>query len=387
MFKYLFLVFILSVACSVKENFEQEIGIEVSREKKIDFATLGLSSNLLFPPACFDEKSNSLIVFNSFKHSIDSLKFTRDTVLVKKGVGFEKEGPNGVPAIGALILSERNYYLFSEKLMSKVVADSTVIDRIYLNKVPGLANYSTLSYRALTNYEFDHFIRSFDGDKNLLYMVAKDLDTRKLIFGRLHLDEKSFEELPILFDSALIRRHEILFDKAGYVYNNNLPYVVFEDGKLIISYYFSSKISIVDLKDWKVSEIPVRTIDYPEQKRLPQKSLASMSAAGAMEEIENWEKDVAYGQIFRIPNSNRYFRIVKGDSDILKANYYELFLEIFDQNLNKIFESNISEIQPDLASFYFPLEDVIFFKSKNQYDEGVLNYYLLQIDESNAGHL
>lgn len=378
--KKIYFLIILLYSCSRPNEKvkDKETEIQISNKKVIAFGDLGLSSSLLFPPSYFDNSSNSLLVFNDFRQSIDSLTFFKDTVIVNKGLEFAKEGPARIPNIESFFIIDSSYYLVSEKLISKFINKDTEVERIQLNKLNILEDYPMFNFRNFTNYDFNHFIQSYNEKKNILYIIAKDDYKKEIIFGEINLLAKSFKELPILFDTTLVNKHEILFEGDVYFSNSNLPYLLFINDKLIISYFYSSKIQVYDLNDISISNLNISTKNYPNEKVGP----PNMSNIGNMKEVmeitKNWGMDVAFSQLKKIPNSSGYFRVIKNKSDVLKFNVYELFLETFDGNLNKISETNISIIQPDLSSFFFPTDDGIFFKAKNQPSEEELNYYILK---------
>ncbi len=58
----------------------------------------------------------------------------------------------------------------------------------------------------------------------------------------------------------------------------------------------------------------------------------------------------------------------------------QINLEVFDNLLEKVGEMNLTELESDLSTLYFAIENRLFFKAKNQENENYLNYYFAEID-------
>ncbi|GAB2612305.1 hypothetical protein [Belliella aquatica] len=95
--------------------------------------------------------------------------------------------------------------------------------------------------------------------------------------------------------------------------------------------------------------------------------------------LSEWDGDVSFGNFEKLPNGKGFCRIVKSPNRGLQ-NSDQINLEVFDSFLEKVGEVNLTELEPDLSTFYFSVENKLFFKAKNQENENYLNYYFVEID-------
>jgi len=157
--------------------------------------------------------------------------------------------------------------------------------------------------------------------------------------------------------------------------NPYFPNFFFEDTTIVISYPFLRDIQKINLKDNSMKNIPVGSNLFKGSKATPQMNTGFDDFMKFKVISDKWQDDIYFGPIYKYPRIG-YFRIVR---DEITNGSSEKFIEVFDWNLTKLYETSLSSLSEDLDDFYFPIGDQIILRSKTQGEEDVFSYYAITI--------
>lgn len=142
---------------------------------------------------------------------------------------------------------------------------------------------------------------------------------------------------------------------------------------------YSNEFVIIDLVSGVPKNVFSETFLFPKSKKLPLPIPSGMGHLAALDKLNEWDFDVAFGNFEKLPNSKGFCRLIRGATLGEDKKNPEIFIEVFDNDFMKIGEANLTEIQSDLSTFFFAVGDMLFFKAKEQENENYLNYYLVEI--------
>lgn len=377
-----FAVFFISISCSSEKYFEgQEILFEVSPKIRVYYAETDLSSSYPFPHSTFLD-DRFMLSHNMIRNTIDTLYFVMDSLKIKPGIYLESDGPRKVESIINLVKTSESLVLFNGK--------NLMIDKDGLSDI---ANYrlmnSPIFNRSIffglnqgVSFNLDHFFKGYDRKRECLYFFAEDFQTNEFKMISFDLKTRKFSELPMWADPEKIRKNKVRYEGIS---KNHMPFIYVNDDRLVISYNYSNEFVIIDLNTKEALEKSYPSELFPLSKtiriEIPE-SIELESRNGLMEVLkimDEWEKDVAFGNFERLPNSKGFFRMIKSPQVKIEE-IEQLNLEIFDQSFEKVGEIDLSEIHSDLSSFFFTYKERLFFKAKYQDNENYLCYYFVEIN-------
>lgn len=371
--KFICLIFITLFSCSEDFSSEQLVKFEVSQKYSVDLSKVGLSSQLEFPVAISESDPNRFFIFNSFARTIDTVSINEDILSVSKGVEIPFEGPNGVESFNYFIEYENNFIFLDHN--SVYIPNSFQIKRIQFSKLP-FAFDEKLEYVTRGNSISDGFnFLNYKNSKIYLFFETFDGFNKKLVsFDFINSDMKLIEFK--LIDE--FEDHIISFKEGSFLAQNPyLPMIKVEQDFLIISYPFSSKFHKYQLINSSIQDFSPTSKLFNSEKTKPNKNFDTSSFNDFKSESDKWQDDVRFGSFFKLQDE-LFYRIVKGRKDGDKSSK---FIEVFDFNLNKIGEADLSSIQPDLGAMSVPIGGKIFVKSKVQKSEDIMDYYLITISK------
>lgn len=368
---FIHLSVIIFTSCSEDNSSEQLVSFEVSEKFSVDLSEVGLSSMREFPIALSSSNPNKFFIFNSFRRTIDSFSLEGGNGNVSQGNEIPFEGPNGVESFNYFI-ENNNHFIFLDH-NSVYFPDSVQLKRIYFSKFPSMINEG-LEYVSRGNSISDGF-NFFDPKNSIIYLFFETFTNsrKQLISYNLIKNEIKLIDFELIDE---MENHIITYWEGPLKASNPYqPILSVEENFLIISYPFSSKFHLYYLQKGEVQDVFPTSKLFKGEKALPDRSFDSSSFIDFNRISDTWQDDIKFGSFFKL-GSDLYYRIVKGGK---VENNSKKFIEVFDLKFNKIGESDLSNIEPDLGAFNIPIGDKIFIKSKTQNTEDVLDYYLITI--------
>jgi hypothetical protein len=378
-----FLALVLTlISCSKnKEFFDQEIRIKVSPKVTSFFAETDLSSNFPFPIAVFLKNQDVMLGFNIFNKSIDTLFFEGDQLKVKAGNYLQSDGPRKVENFVNMCHTPKGMVYISQKVLVLDNEETGEIENFKLLSFDKFWMDMNYNIELGASFSLDHFYRGYDIKNDKFYFFVKN--AADLSFGLYEFDlvnNKTIELIPH-YNSSLIEANNVTFSDGKFsVSKNNMPYIYFNEEKLIISYQYSNELVVIDLTSGVHRDVFSETFLFPNSKMPPSSIPSDLDHMEALDKLNEWDFDVAYGNLEKLPNEKGFCRIVRGSTLGEDKKNPEIFMEVFDLDLKKIGEKNLTAIQPDLSTFFFAVGDRLFFKAKEQSNENYLNYYFVEID-------
>jgi hypothetical protein len=380
-FKLYFFFFLVS-ACTnkEKENF-QRVQISISERNELQLGYVGLSSSLPFPAFTFERNSNNLILNNSIGRSLDTISFENQQGSFSRGKQYDIEGPNILPSSLNIFYSEKGlHFLQKKQIITWINGDQKFQNIIEFNRFPEFKDIPFWDFGGGYDFEWGYSNKAYDPKNELFYVLGQNLVSGEYAFGMIDLLTREYKSLPLFFDTSLVKKYEVKYFGEAIFHINNLPYFLVEEGRIIFSYIYSNDIEVLNLSNKAVKKIDFETSLFKNEKDVPLKLPSEMTTMQAFDLTTNWDSDVAYGRLKELPNKLGYFRLIKGNSKVKGGKGEEIFLEVFDKKFDKLNELNLSDFQPDIGRFYFVFDGGIFIKSKDQPNEDVLNYYVLNIN-------
>jgi hypothetical protein len=369
---YLALIFLLG--CSEEKSSEQPLKFKISEKYSVDLSAVGLSSMREFPVAPLENEPNILLIFNTFSRTIDSLLIDEQYAKVTGGIDIPLEGPDGIESFNYFI-PYKNKFVFLDH-NSVYLPDSGDLRRVSFAKFPMLEN-KNLGFISRGNSIAEGF-DFFNYKNSTIYLFLESFinNQKQLISYELANNELNLIDFELIEE---MESHVIIYNEGGIkLQNPYMPILKVEDDFLIISYPFSNKFHLYSLLGKKQRNFELKSKLFKNEKSTPDNNLDYSSLNNYMEISNVWQDDVRFGAFFKL-GSSLYYRIIRGS---IENNNYKTFIEVFDLNFNKVGETDLSKIQPDLGTNFIPLGSKIFVKAKTQENEDVLDYYLISISRN-----
>jgi hypothetical protein len=365
--KYSFLL--LFIACSEVRTSEQALDLTISPKLEIKMGESGNASHLDFVSSTLND--SSFLILNKFSRSIDTVKLSGNSGKISIGSPIPFEGPNGIEII--------NY--FQEYNDEIAFVDNNTI---YL---PGLGEVDRLKINSFNSSQFEGLLSianvnsqnkviSLLNEKDktgyffLLNVLSRNLKLSVLDFNKKEIDLLDFEVSEKLDDHIILNQ-----GKNAAITNPYYPNLILKEDKLIVSYPFVNQIQIYFIKTGETVSISPETNLYKVEKDLPQPILSEISFKEYSKISGDWQDDVLFGPIMEV--GTNYFRFIRGELEVEGGLIY---MELFNNQFEKISEVNLSAIQQDLGMYYIPIGNRIFVKAKSQSNEDILNYYMISLD-------
>ncbi|MEP0711267.1 hypothetical protein [Algoriphagus sp.] len=382
-----FLISIVSIcaltSCSEeKTEHDALFKVEISKVRQLELGFKGLSSDPLFPPYMLAEDKKSVLLLNSQAKTIDTLFFNGEEAILKSGNIMETEGPFAFPRARSFFQTKSGTHFIQPRgLISWFSADSSYERTIKFDKLEAFQPYPLISFSGLYDVYWGLDFHGYDPARDEMYLMSKDLQSGKIIFFKYAILTQELTELPAIYDSDLLKKHQLQASGDGLILmKNNLPYINVLGDSILMSYVFSNEIIVYNTQTKASSTLDYTTYNFPSEKIDHPDPIGSNSRKEAEKTSYLWDYDVSYSIMDTLPTGDGYFRMVKGPQEKGQQQGYEMFIEVFDINLIKLGEINLSEIQPDVGKLFFLFKDGIFIKGKSQETEDVLNYYVLKIE-------
>jgi hypothetical protein len=377
-----FVLGFLLISCSKnREFFEQEILIKVSPKVTSFFAETDMSSNYPFPVAVFLKNQDAMLGFNLFNKSIDTLFFDGDQIRVKAGIYLQSDGPRKVENFVNMCQTSRGMVYISQKVLVLDNEETGEIENFKLINFDQFLNNFGCSIALGVSFSLDHFYKGYDNKNDKFYFFVDNTDGSGFGLYEFDLLNNKTVELPPHYNIGLIEANKAIYNDGKFsVSKNNMPYIFFNEQKLIISYQYSNELVVIDLASGAHRNVFSETFLFPNSKMPPTSISSDLGHMEALDKMDEWDFDVAFSNLEKLPYEKGFCRIVRGPTLGEDKKNPEIFMEVFDLDLKKIGEKNLTAIQPDLSTFFFAVGERLFFKAKEQPNENYLNYYFVEVD-------
>lgn len=376
MIKYIFIVYLL-ISCSSPEKEEQHFSYKFSEKRSILLDQLSLVPEYPFPPYQIFQQSDSIIFYNSFTLGLSSLTLKNDQFEYDELGVFEEFGASteGTP----FFLSDSKNYIGIWKLPNINLYDKNLsyLKKINLSDLEIIKDYNSPYFKGPNSFQIGLSFNAVNFSDNKIYIFSTDTEDDALDLFSLNLTNDSLEILPGFYDKELITSQKIQYQGFSL---DHLPFVLYENNKLIISYYYHSKIEVLDLNTHSSLTREIKTEAYPDRKVIKPIFPQGTTIMEAWDLTDDREGEVAFGELHYWESCGCFYRTVKGPIKSEKLQDFDVFLEMFDKNFEKTDEVNLSAINPNVSNFTIPLNGKLLIKAKSQTNEDVLDYYFLEVE-------
>jgi hypothetical protein len=378
--KKLWFLCLLFYSCQTESSFSGDIIIDVGSKRKANIGQVGLSSTLPFPKSINRNDVAELLIFNPYSKFIDSVSFENEEMKISQGIFIGQEGPEAIGDFNFFLKSSKGFVFVGGRSIVIKNPQSGEIKKVNFISSEIFGEKSEIMIPSNVSFLLDHFYKGFDAKNEILYFFVQNIVLGEVALCKFNVLTEELIRLPDFFDVDLVKKNENIYRSQAYIIKNNLPYVFYEDQKLILSYSYSNEIVVVDPVSLNYSTKHFDSDLFPKKKSSHQKLRNDMDFFEASQAMDEWDFDVSYGNLEKLPNSKGFCRLIRGATLGEDKKNPEIFMEVFDLDLKKIGEKNLTAIQPDLSTFFFAVGDRLFFKAKEQQNENYLNYYFVEID-------
>ena len=361
------------ISCAEKEATEQDIFLDVSERKKFFIGEGGLTPDPLYFVS-LDSSRRKGVIFNQLAHSLDSIFFSADSAWVKEGVLMEMEGPYGVGTVFSFFTTEEhNVFMnpqqfFNQKIKTKEVSMKFMAE---------FGLFGEMKYPAVSvpTPKVSHEFYGLDKNSGIGYFVFENDKQINVMGYDSSLD--SMFVLPVSLDSTQYFQLRFKVKWRNLIIGgNDEPQLSVVANRLIVSYPTFSDILVYDLESENQQIITSTSKSFPTRRIRHENYADEVDSGELLDELENsWQKQVSYGIIIYLEEPDKFVRVVKGEGGA-DSSY---FLEVLDQNLQKVNEINLTEMNSDLSSDYLNSKYGLMFRAKDQPEEDVMYYYYVNL--------
>lgn len=369
--KKVFLVLFLGIFSFSSCNKNEKIQLSIER-LEVNLSKTGLSSEVGFHYFS-DSKSNSLKVFDSFSKAFFDLDL--GTTEFKKIYNFEFDGPDDFKPFSFFVYDNFGFYIF-EGRNSYLVGNK---DNEKSNSLGNLRKdvFSLEKYDLKLNSEFGNSTFSYDSERKEIYSIVQEYGNKNQSWSliKIELNDPTKIDFFEILDKEKMRNHQISFKQGmGSLGNDVVPFLTKVHDTLIISYVFSNLITVFDLKTNKIIEKNYESKLHRNSKLIP--NLKKDDFNSFFESVKTWNNDLSFGPVLPYKDSGKYFRLIKGESKSYSPFAGKVYLSILDENLDEIYETDLTEILPDLGYVYFSTKNGIYIQSQSE-NENLLKYHVI----------
>jgi hypothetical protein len=331
-----------------------------------------------FPPYQVFQKSDSIVFYNPFTLGLSSLTLVNNQFRYDDLGHFEEFGTStgGVPNF---LINSKNYIgIWSTPNVNFYDKNLAFLKKVNLRELFISNEYNSPYFQSANSFQIGISFNAVDANNDKLYIFSTDTEDDSLDLFSLNLTNESLEVFPAFYDKDLIISQKIYYKGLS---KNHLPFTLFKNNKLIISYYYNSKIEVFDLNTQNSISYEIKTGSYPNQKVIKPIFPQDISFMEAWDLTDDREGEVAFGELHYWESCGCFYRTVKGPIKSEKLQDFDVFLEMFDKNFEKTDEVNLSAINPNVSNFTIPLTGKLLIKAKSQTNEDKLDYYFLEVEQ------
>jgi hypothetical protein len=368
--KSIVLILLISLlSCSEKEKNS----LLKTEKISLELGQAGISSDKGFP---FFIGDSSIILYNEFLSSFSELNpLTKKNSLFRS---FENDSRFGETPFSyfslikknLLLLDSKNIWLVGDQELSKYPLEKM--------EVQGETGIEISNYSFEINSGFGKYIPSLgdevfmilkeDGKKENQYIVKYDPAQPSILKNINKINSKNLQD-------------QSLELKMGGMYLSNMvtPYISVVGDRVFISYPFQNSFDAVNLISGSTMQVQVESKVFKNQKN--KQKLLSDELVKFQESVKAWNNDVAFGPILKVPSEDMLFRIVKGESEGLYPIKGDLYLQLFNYDLELMHEELISNAENNYLEEYFATSNGIYIKTMGE-NEDSLTYLKLTVHDS-----
>lgn len=375
----IYLIFFLSFSCVEKTNNDEKYKIYLSEKISFLLKEPILVPQYPFPSHQIFETKDSIVIFNSFKFGLNVLDYQNNTLRPSHFQPIDQIKNNFLESPDYIIRHNGETIFLQNQLLIRFNDSLEFISNTDLTSLNPINEWDIPYFKTSNNFEFGSTFNALDPINNKIYFFSKDLNGDQIELFSYDLNREILEVIDASYDKSIILDQEIKFNDKTIFTVDNLPFILFKNGVLIFTYYGNSKIDIYDLNTKKSISKKNKNILFLSERKLIPVFPRGISAFEASQYTVEWESEVAFGQLRFWPKCDCYYRMVKGSSRKEIQNF-DVFIEFFDQEFDKIQETNLSKINSDLGTFTIPFKEEILIKARNQSSEDDYFFYSLKID-------
>tara|TARA_R110002012_G_scaffold321684_2_gene550751 strand:+ start:19993 stop:21141 length:1149 start_codon:yes stop_codon:yes gene_type:complete len=370
-----FVVVVGLLSCSEKEENGKDIFLNISERKKFHIGESGITAEPQFFVS-LDSSQSKGVIYNKFAHSLDSIFLSPDSVSVKKGDIMERQGPSGVGFVMSFFTTDDHIVYMNQQQFYNQNRMTGEVSMKFMHEYGIFGDTEYLGVSVPTP-SFANELYGVDKVSGVGYFIFDDDNQIRVAGYKPSLDSMFF--LPVVLDS------EKYFDLKYQVKTKNVimggndqPQLNVVGDKMVISYPSFSGFLVYDLNSQAQKTFTAISNSFPSQRELPQNYSEEIVSGELQWELGKiWGEGVRYGYINYLKSEDKYLRLVKGEGG-RDAPY---FLEVFDNDFQKIKEFNLTAINPDLSPNYLNTKYGLMFRAKDQPDEDVMYYYYVNLSE------
>ena len=371
------ILFILTLfSCSAPQKEDPHFSYKLSKKKSIVLDQLSLVPGYPFPPYQVFQKSDSIVFYNSFTLGLASLKLVKDDFRYDEIGAFEEfgESVNGTPFF--LTISKNHIGIWNSQKVNFYDNKLALLKKVSLNELDIIKEYDSPYFKGPNSFQIGLAFNGIDNSSDRLYLFATDTLDDSIGLFSYDVANGRLEALPTFYDKALIKSQKIQYQGFSL---DHLPFILFDNNRLIISYYYDAKIEVLDLNTQKSFVYETQTANYPNRKMIKPVFPQDATIRQAWELSNEREGEVAFGELQHWESCGCFYRTVKGPMKSEKLQDFDVYLEMFDENLEKTDEVNLSAINPNVSNFTIPLTGKLLIKAKSQSSEDLMDYYFLEV--------
>lgn len=369
--RLLILALLTFFGCSTPEKATDLFYIS-TEEKNLDIADYGFSSER---PFVFFVSEDSLLIFDEYNQSI--MQFHQDfNQASARTIGLdEKFGYTdmlGFVYDGSDILSVHSKFVLLN--CNHEYVEKVKISDFQMDENSGLGSDFSFDVRSS-----GRAISSFHASSKKLFLLIKKNNDFRL--AEIDLAPPFNLRVHDILLQDLIKEHLIEASIINGVTLSNTvsPQLSIVDDLLFITYPFSTHVQYLNLVNYQSGQKKIQSSNYPNAKQIL--SLTSENIESVKNTIKEWNSDVEFGPLYKVPKSNHFFRLVKGKSTQANPLDGKIYLSVFDEQLELIFEKQLNEDDPSLTFEYFATDEGIYIKRSTE-NEDVLSYSKLTLEKS-----
>ena len=370
-----FVVVAVLLSCSEKEENGQDIFLNISERKKFHIGESGITAEPQFFVS-LDSSQSKGVIYNKFAHSLDSIIVSADSAFVKDGDIMESQGPSGVDFVMSFFTTDDHIVYMNQQQFYNQNRMTGEVSMKFMHEYGIFGDTEYLGVSVPTP-SFANELYGVDKVSGVGYFIVDDDNQIRVAGYKPSLDSMFF--LPVVLDS------EKYFDLKYQVKTKNVimggndqPQLNVVGDKMVISYPSFSGFLVYDLNSQAQKTFTAISNSFPSQRELPQNYSEEIVSGELQWELGRiWGEGVRYGYINYLKSDDKYVRLVKGEG----GGDAPYFLEVFDNDFQKIKEFNLTEMNPDLSPNYLNTKYGLMFRAKDQPDEDVMYYYYVNLSE------
>ncbi|WP_175499672.1 DUF4221 family protein [Algoriphagus aquimarinus] len=224
--------------------------------------------------------------------------------------------------------------------------------------------------------EFGNCLRCADNEQVLLFnSIEKQGDYYFLQAEKLGQINDELIDFGLSGEFAS-NKIEFAISAKNKVVKGPVSYIQKIGNRYLVSWDFQSSIQFLNFSGENELAIAFNSDFFPNRKGFSPRDQRITDHQDFTAKSTEWNNDVSFGPIYRVPESENYFRLVKGKTSHRSKLDGGIFIVIFDSEFNFLAEKLINADTPEMGLEYFVLKSGIYIKRVTD-SEDLLRYYRL----------